>query len=374
MSQCGRQHPSPGVPGGGGVAHQVAERVPLLLGGLAFGGRRPRVHERAHERHQPRLDRRVIVVGLPPPQRGGGQEPVRLIADAHGRQRALGHEVLGRPQAELVGVRRVAPHVGQRVAPERRPQRSDEGAVERRVVVVAADDPSQARPTGQRRRRGDCSRLRPRSHRDQAAPGVGVARGDGRLAVDGAGGRARSEQTEAATVGLRGQQRARVATADADDVEGVDVVGHARAEVDLGGQPDPLRLGERCPPRLVVAVRVVQVEVDLVGQHRQRRHRYRVGAAPGHPDLHRRRKTHEPGGPHGAAGLVRALDRDLPIGAGDRREGAGQPRGALRPCRRGQRAPGAAPRRRLEVAPPGRHPHRLHGIELDGRRPVVVVA
>ena len=97
-----RHHPLPGVAGRGRVADEAAQHVALLLGGLPLRRRGPGGDEAAHERHEPRLDRRVAACRLPPAERGRRQQPVGLVLDPQRGQRALRHEVRGGPEAELV--------------------------------------------------------------------------------------------------------------------------------------------------------------------------------------------------------------------------------------------------------------------------------
>ena len=116
------------------------------------------------------------------------------------------------------------------------------------MVVRAADHAAQARRAGDRFRDRDGARLRVGADGDEAAPCVDVAERDRVLAVDGARRRPRRDDAEAAAVGLRREQRAGVAAADADDVDRVDVGRRRGAEVDLGGEADADGLGERRPP------------------------------------------------------------------------------------------------------------------------------
>ena len=241
------------------------------------------------------------------------------------------------------------------------------------MVVGAADHAAKARRAGDRFRDRHGARLRVRADGDEAPPRVDVAEPDGVLAVDRARRRPWRDDAEAAAVALRREQRARVAAADANDVERVDVGRRHGAEVDFRGEPHVHGLGERGPPGLLGAPRSVEVEVDRVRVHGQRGGLDRGAPAACDRDHEGRRQAEHAGHAHVGGRLRRPGDRDRAVRGDDRRKRAREPRRALGADRRGECPPRAPSLRRLEVGATGGPPHRLERVELEQGRPLVVV-
>ena len=314
--------PVPELPGRGRVGDQVEQPVGVLARCGAAGPRAGGVLGSQHQQcvDQRYLQGRVAVVGLPQRPRRGGQQPVGLRADPHGRVGALGEQRRAGPAGRLPAAGDVE-HLTGRESPQGRPQGGDQRGGGRAVSLAAAGQVAQpGRIAGQRPRDIQVAVAGGAVQDGPPRGGVGGQRGRGR-GVDAVGGHARFEQAGPAIGGQASEQLAGVAVAKAGDVQRVDGRGEARGGDDPG-DADLDRLVPVLPPAPVTG----QVGVGEVGQqpaavHGQRQHLVQPRAV-GSPHHQLGRETGDAGQRRGGAllGRGRCPDGEGAVrGGGDER-------------------------------------------------------